>query len=231
MTRDADNNAPLPLEGEGGGGWGEGTPRPESAPETPASSSPPPEYRASTPTQPSPLEGEGFDRFARTPRIKAGGVNRARRLRKAPTFTEARLWKRLRTFAVRFRRQAPIGPFVVDFACHRAKLVIEVDGGVHTLPEVALRDVERDAWLTGQGYTVLRFTSRQVEDDIETVLDQVRRASPLPLEGEGGGGWGEAAGPAGRSPETPASCCLTAQYRAFTPSQPFPLEGKGSSDA
>ncbi|WP_417232856.1 endonuclease domain-containing protein [Brevundimonas sp.] len=195
------------------------------------SSSPDAQDRASTPTQPSPLEGEGFDRFARTPRIKAGGVTRARKLRTAPTFTEARLWKRLRTFAVRFRRQAPIGPFVVDFACHRAKLVIEVDGAVHNLPEVAIRDLERDAWLTGQGYTVLRFTSRQVENDIETVLDQIRRASPLPLEGEGVGGWGEAAGSPVRSPETPASSGLKAGFRASTPSQPFPLEGKGSSDA
>ena len=189
----------------------------------------------SAPLQPSAHEAEGLDRFGRTPRIKAGGVARARRLRTDPTFTEARLWKHLRRFAVRFRRQAPIGAYVVDFACHRARLVIEVDGGVHNLPEVAVRDMVRDEWLAGQGYRVLRFTTRQVEDDIDAVLQAICKASPLPLEGEGVGGWGEgtphqtlareALSDPVPSPFEPAS-----NHPASTPSQPFPLEGKGSSE-
>ena len=186
---------------------------------------------------PFPLEGgsEGSDRFARTLRIKAGGVARAKRLRADPTFTEAKLWKHLRRFAVRFRRQAPIGAYVVDFACHRARLVVEVDGGVHALPEVAVRDLARDEWLTGQGYRVLRFTTRQVEDDIDAVLEAICKASPLPLEGEGVGGGGEgtrhqevaheALSNAAPSPSAPES-----NHPATTPSQPFPLEGKGSSN-
>ncbi|NJC41585.1 very-short-patch-repair endonuclease [Brevundimonas alba] len=138
---------------------------------------------ASTPPNPPP-RGEGFDRFAGPDRIKPGGVQRSRRLRATPTFTEEKLWKSLRTLAIRFRRQAPIGPCVVDFACHRARLVIEVDGGVHSLPEVAVRDLGRDEWLAAQGYRVLRFTTRQVEDDIESVLASIRAASPLSLDDE-----------------------------------------------
>lgn len=140
-------------------------------------------HPASTPPNPPP-RGEGFDRFAGPERIKPGGVRRGRRLRTTPTFTEEKLWKSLRLLAVRFRRQAPIGPYVVDFACHRARLVIEVDGGVHSLPEVAIRDLGRDEWLAAQGYRVLRFTTRQVEDDIESVLASIRAASPLSLDDE-----------------------------------------------
>ncbi|MBB4083812.1 endonuclease domain-containing protein [Brevundimonas lenta] len=158
-------------------------------------------------------------------------IGRARRLRADPTHTEAKLWARLRQFDVRFRRQAPIGPYVVDFACHRARLVIEVDGGVHNLPEVAVRDLARDEWFAGQGYRVLRFTTRQVEYEIDTVLDAIRKASPLPLEGEGGGGWGGGTLLPEMSPETPASSSPLIEHPATTPSQPFPLEGKGSSDA
>ena len=171
-----------------------------------------------------------FDRFAGPDRIKPGGVTRAKRHRAEPTYTEAKLWKRLRTFAVRFRRQAPIGAYVVDFACHRARLVVEVDGGVHNLPEVAVRDMVRDEWLTSQGYRVLRFTTREVEDDIEGVLATIRTASPLPLEGVEEGtphqALMRAASPnAGQSPSEPIS-----NQPASTPSQPFPLEGKGSSE-
>ncbi len=67
-----------------------------------------------------------------------------------------------------------MGRYIADFVCHRANLVIEVDGGVHQLPDVAVRDLERDAWLISQGYTVLRFTTRQVEDDIDGVVRTVR---------------------------------------------------------
>jgi len=132
---------------------------------------------ANTPSQPSPVEGEGFSRFGRTDQVPGRMVRRAQSLRAQPTWTEAKLWDRLRQLSVRFRRQAPMGRYVVDFICHRANLVIEVDGGVHQLPEVAVRDLERDAWLLTQGYVVLRFTTRQVEDDIEGVVQAVRTAA------------------------------------------------------
>lgn len=144
------------------------------------------------------------NRFARTPKIKPGGVDRARRLRSEPTRTEAKLWQHLRKLQVRFRRQAPIGAYVVDFACHSAKLVIEVDGGVHNRTDVAMRDLTRDEWLTSQGYRVLRFPTQRVEREIDTVVAEIAKAAGVYV-------------PPGYA-------------RASTPSQPFPLEGKGSSE-
>jgi very-short-patch-repair endonuclease len=196
---------------------------------------------ASTPTQRSPVEGEGFpliDRFARPPRIKEGATARARRLRSDPTYTEAKLWKHLRLFDVRVRRQAPIGPYIVDFACLPAKLVIEVDGGIHNLTEVALRDIRRDEWLNAQGYRVLRIPTKRVESEIDSVVAEIEQAitatPPFPTRGKGRGWGGGTMCPiAMRDSVTPppseqhrVSPPLS-DARASTPSQPFPLEGKG----
>lgn len=172
------------------------------------------------------------DRFDRDTRAKPAGIARARKLRAAPTRTEDKLWALLRKLPVRFRRQAPLGPYTVDFACHRAGLVIEIDGGVHSLPEVAVRDLRRDQWLAAQGYRVLRFTTRQVEDDIEGVVAAIRRVSPLPLDGEGVGGWGggrprqdmvHEASSNGRQ----SLLASTHNLPAPTPTQPSPVEGEG----
>ncbi|WP_372787010.1 endonuclease domain-containing protein [Phenylobacterium sp.] len=115
---------------------------------------------------------------------------RARGLRRRMTWTERRLWQELRKLDANFRRQAPIGRFFTDFASHGHKLVIEVDGGVHErLPKVALRDVERQRWLEGQGYRVLRFSDRQVGSDVYACIEIVKA---LLLDGGGLGG-GEAA--------------------------------------
>ena len=124
----------------------------------------------STPTQPSPIEGEGFERN-RTP-IRT--VKRARRLRAEPTWTEAKLWERLRELPVRFRRQGPVGPYVADFICHRASLVVEIDGDVHNLTDVALRDLKRDAWFEGQGHVTLRVSTREVEADMDGVVTRIQ---------------------------------------------------------
>ncbi|RJT21771.1 DUF559 domain-containing protein [Chakrabartia godavariana] len=125
---------------------------------------------ASTPTQPSPIEGEGFARG----RTSAWVVKRARTMRADPTWTEKKLWERLRMLPVRFRRQAPLGPYVADFLCHRASLVVEVDGGVHTRTDVALRDMARDAWFETQGYITLRVSTREVEADMDSVVTRIR---------------------------------------------------------
>jgi very-short-patch-repair endonuclease len=98
-------------------------------------------------------------------------------MRAEPTWTEARLWEELRKLPVRFRRQAPIGPYVADFICHRASLVIEVDGGVHELTDVAVRDLQRDAWFNGQGYEVLRIPGRRVTDDLDGAVAEIRRVA------------------------------------------------------
>ncbi len=171
--------------------------------------------------------------FTTPSRIAPRERTRARRLRSAPTWTEAKLWDRLRKLNIRIRRQAPIGPYVVDFACLRARLVIEVDGGVHNRTDVALRDLKRDEWLTSQGYGILRIDSRRIPHDLDAVIAEITQAirlkAPLPLEGEGVGGWGV----------TPPHLEMTqeAQSRlprsnhpppASTPTQPSPLEGEGS---
>ena len=114
---------------------------------------------------------------------------RARSLRRRMTWSEQRLWSELRKLDLNFRRQAPIGPYFADFAAHRLKLVIEVDGGIHErLAEVALRDAERESWLNGEGYTVLRFTDRQVVNDVEACMGAVQKQIALLLDGGGLGG-------------------------------------------
>ncbi len=125
---------------------------------------------ACTPTQPSPIEGEGFERERPSARV----VRRARAMRANPTWTEKKLWERLRMLPVHFRRQAPMGPYVADFLCHRASLVVEVDGGVHSRTDVALRDLARDAWFETQGYTTLRVSTREVEADMDAVVGRIR---------------------------------------------------------
>ena len=93
------------------------------------------------------------------------------------TWSETRLWKELRKLDANFRRQAPIGRYFADFAAHGPRLVIEVDGAIHqAIAEIAVRDAERQAWLEAEGYRVLRFTDRQVSDDLSGCIDAVRLA-------------------------------------------------------
>lgn len=89
----------------------------------------------------------------------------ARRLRKTMTPAEKTLWfelRRVRVPGMHFRRQAVVGPFVVDFVCHTAMLAVELDGGAHNAPDVAVRDAERQQWIEGRGYRVLRFANAEV---------------------------------------------------------------------
>ena len=108
----------------------------------------------------------------------------ARTLRTAMTDAERRLWSRLRgeQLGVKFRRQHPVGPYVLDFACLNPKLAIEVDGSQHL--EQASYDARRDAWLAAQGFRVLRFWANAVMSDVGTVagciLDACRAAAPIP---------------------------------------------------
>jgi len=111
----------------------------------------------------------------------------AKQLRKNFTDTEKLLWRHLRVKQVegcKFRRQEPIGSYVVDFVCHEKRIVIEVDGGQHSIERE--RDNERDKWLKGQGYKVLRFWNNEVLANIEGVLGVIQHClnhpplSPLP---------------------------------------------------
>jgi very-short-patch-repair endonuclease len=63
-----------------------------------------------------------------------------------------------------------MGPYVVDFVCHRVRLIVEVDGGVHEMDVVAQRDAERDEWLTGRGYRMLRVKNSEVTANIDAVV-------------------------------------------------------------
>jgi very-short-patch-repair endonuclease len=100
----------------------------------------------------------------------------ARRLRLTPTDAEIRLWSRLRRKQLggfRFRRQQPLGPYVVDLFCPQAKLIIEVDGGQH-----AEESDTRTKWLEARGYRVIRFWNNDVLGNTEgvllTILDALR---------------------------------------------------------
>ena len=103
----------------------------------------------------------------------------ARRLRGRETEAEVRLWNALRhmsTPGTHFRRQVPIGPYVADFACLAARLVIEVDGAQHGHDRVLPRDAARTRWLEREGYRVLRFWNRDVHTRLRDVVDTVYAA-------------------------------------------------------
>ncbi len=101
---------------------------------------------------------------------------RARSMRCSPTEMEARLWQRLRrrNIGVRVRRQVVIGPFIVDFFCPTARLVVEVDGPVHE--ERHDVDLERDRFLLSLGVRVIRVSNEDVLNDLETVVRAVAAA-------------------------------------------------------
>jgi very-short-patch-repair endonuclease len=101
---------------------------------------------------------------------------RARELRKNMTDAERLLWSKIRRhqlLGVPFSRQKIIGPYIVDFFCPRAKLVIEVDGSQHYSGEVKKKDKIRDDYLESQGLTVLRFNDNEVLTNIEGVVDRI----------------------------------------------------------
>jgi very-short-patch-repair endonuclease len=75
-----------------------------------------------------------------------------------------------------FRRQAPIGPYVVDFVCHAASLAIEIDGGQHFESKQEQRDAYRDAFLAGKGLRVLRFSNHEVMTNRTGVLEAIAAA-------------------------------------------------------
>jgi very-short-patch-repair endonuclease len=74
-----------------------------------------------------------------------------------------------------------LGPFVVDFACHGAKLIIEIDGGAHDAPDVAERDYERQQWIEGRGYRVLRFKNADVIRDVRAVARKIFAEATLQM--------------------------------------------------
>jgi very-short-patch-repair endonuclease len=112
------------------------------------------------------------------------------------TRAETLLWRYLKAHhldGLQFRRQAPIGPYIADFCCHAARIIVEIDGETHDWSERLKRDAIRDRWFSGQGYRVLRFTNDDVLHRLEGVTTVIRetaaRAIPpsLTLPHKGGG--------------------------------------------
>jgi very-short-patch-repair endonuclease len=119
-----------------------------------------------------------------------GSTERARELRANMTAAERMLWRLLRESfpEARFRRQVPIRSFIADFASHRARLIIEVDGGQHSLD----KDARRTKLLEAEGYRVLRFWNNDVLQDPRGVWTRIDRAllerhphPASPIKGEG----------------------------------------------
>ena len=125
--------------------------------------------------------------------VSAPQRTRARQMRMAPTDAERKLWTHLRhrlpLVETHFRRQVRIGPYIVDFACHRSKLIVEVDGGQHAQNVAA--DRERTRRLEADGYRVLRFWNNDVLSNVDGVLAEIHRAltmTPTPDPSPQGGG-------------------------------------------
>ena len=100
----------------------------------------------------------------------------ARKLRKNMTLSEVLLWKRMKSGQIRgfdFDRQRVIGNYIVDFYCPSAKVIVELDGGQHYTQEGIRRDQVRDKYLDSLGFTILRFSDREVFKNIEGVLERI----------------------------------------------------------
>ena len=109
-------------------------------------------------------------------------TDRARQLGRSMTAAERRLWRRLRArgmSSVEFRRQHPVGPYVVDFCCPERMVVVEIDGGHHATQ--AEEDRTRTEFLAGNGFRVLRFWNNEVMGNIAGVLHRISEAAAGPL--------------------------------------------------
>ncbi len=116
----------------------------------------------------------------------------AKKLRANTTPHERILWRALKELPIEgthFRRQAPIGPYVVDFFCPAKRLIVELDGGHHNEDATAERDRERQTWLEREGYRVLRFWNSEIARELNAVMGRIYAevhgamdAEPLPLK-------------------------------------------------
>ena len=104
-------------------------------------------------------------------------IEKARILRKKMTYAEKLLWERIRNKKLNgivFRRQHPVEHFIADFYCHKYKLVIEVDGGIHETPEVSERDKGREYEIEKFGIKVIRVTNYEVINNMENVIQIIK---------------------------------------------------------
>ncbi len=140
---------------------------------------------------PSPLKGEGNIPKISPCQYSTDTLLKAKELRKNQTEPEELMWFILRNNSfcdTKFRRQAPLGKYIVDFLCPEKKLIIELDGSQHLAEDNLKHDKTRDAFLESEGYQVLRFYNSDILNNIEAVLDKIFLAlHPSPLRGEGQG--------------------------------------------
>jgi very-short-patch-repair endonuclease len=116
------------------------------------------------------------------PHAKISGRQRgrAKQLRQTVTRAETLLWRYLKGHYVDglgFRRQAPMGNFIADFACHSARVIVEIDGESHDFEARQAQDSARDAWFASQGYAVLRLTNEQVMKNLNGVVEVIRQTA------------------------------------------------------
>jgi very-short-patch-repair endonuclease len=133
-----------------------------------------------TTNSPSPLEGEG-GALAPDEGAVRSKVQFARQLRRNLTPEEVKVWVALRGRrfeGFKFRRQVPIGKYIVDFVCQEFKLIVELDGGQHSESKY---DEQRDAWLKAVGYNVLRFWNVDVNQELDGVLLTILDSLNQPL--------------------------------------------------
>ncbi len=135
---------------------------------------------------PPPLWGRvGVGETRPMPHSKIDPIVRkkAKALRRNMTDAEMTLWRGLRTLeqpGVRIRRQTPIGPYIVDFACLSRRLIIEVDGGQHATDPIVRKDADRTEWLQSQRYRVIRFWNSDISENLDGVLETIQSALERP---------------------------------------------------
>lgn len=140
-------------------------------------------------------------------------LKRARELRRRLTLPEGLLWTALRgrrLAGLRFRRQHPIGPYIVDFYCPALRLAVEVDGQIHGDPDRMRHDQRRGLWLRSQGVDVFRIPAREVLGNMDGVLEglRLRAGVPPPPCFAGGSGWSPSPCAGGmRAEATSGWCC------------------------
>lgn len=108
--------------------------------------------------------------------------SKARNLRKRQTEAEKKIWLTIRNRQLggfKFRRQVSFGPYVADFVCHEAKLIFEIDGGQHATNQEP--ENRRTRFLEDQGYRVIRFWNNEVFENLEGVLERLKKELELPL--------------------------------------------------
>ena len=128
------------------------------------------------PLQPSPLAGEGGARRRQAVGGRGVALVRARAMRRKPTDAELALWRLLRNKRLdgwKWKRQQPLGPYIVDFVCFEARLIVEADGSQHI---DSASDAVRDGWLRSQDFRLMRFFNNAILAESDSVLTAILAA-------------------------------------------------------